>query len=60
MAKTFLEKSGLAFKTIDAEEDQMLAKELKVKQAPTVVVVNKEKIDRFVNASNIKLFAEAR
>jgi ribonucleoside-triphosphate reductase len=60
MAKTFLEKSGLAFKTIDAEEDQMLAKELKVKQAPTVVVVNKEKIDRFVNASNIKIFAEAQ
>ena len=60
MARTFLEKSGLDFKTIDAEEDQMLAKELKVKQAPTVVVVNKEKIDRFVNASNIKVFAEAR
>jgi ribonucleoside-triphosphate reductase len=60
MARTFLEKSGLNFKTIDAEEDQLLAKELKVKQAPTVVVVNKEKIDRFVNASNIKLFAEAR
>ena len=60
MAKTFLEKSGLTFKTIDAEEDRILAKELKVKQAPTVVVVNKEKIDRFVNASNIKVFAEAQ
>lgn len=60
LAKTFLEKSGIAFQQVDAEEDRELAKKLKVKQAPTVVVVDHQKVDRFINASNIKLFAEAR
>ena len=60
LAKTFLEKSGIAFQQVDAEEDRELAKRLKVKQAPTVVVVDHQKVDHFINASNIKLFAEAR
>ena len=60
LAKTFLEKSGIAFQQVDAEEDRELAKKLKVKQAPTVVVVDHQKVDHFINASNIKLFAEAR
>lgn len=59
MAKKFLDKSGINFKTVDAEENKMLAKELKVKQAPTVVVVNNGNIDYFTNASNIKSFSEA-
>lgn len=60
LAKTFLEKSGIAFQQVDAEEDRELAKRLKVKQAPTVVVVDHQKVNHFINASNIKLFAEAR
>jgi ribonucleoside-triphosphate reductase len=60
LARTFLEKSGIAFRQVDAEEERELAKQLRVKQAPTVVVVDRQKVDYFTNASTIKLFAEAR
>ncbi len=58
MAKSILEKSGISFETVDAEEDLGLARKFGIKQAPTLIVVDNMKIDQFVNASNIKRYAE--
>ena len=43
---------------IDAEENMELASRYQVMQAPTLVVVNGDGYQKFVNASNIKKFAE--
>ncbi len=58
MAKSILEKSGISFETVDAEEDLGLARKYGIKQAPTLIVIDHKKIDQFVNASNIKRYAE--
>lgn len=60
MAKTILEKSGIEYKTVDAEEDIELARQYKIKQAPTLVVIDGQEVEQFINASNIKKFAESR
>ena len=56
MAKTYLE--GVAFKVVDAEENMEITSELGIMQAPTLVEVKDGEIKKYVNASNIKRFAE--
>ncbi|WP_331665850.1 glutaredoxin domain-containing protein [Anaerosporobacter sp.] len=56
MAKTYLE--GVDFKVIDAEENMEITSELGIMQAPTLVEVKDGEIKKYVNASNIKRFAE--
>lgn len=60
LAKGFLDKSGIPFETIDAEENLELAKRYKIKQAPTLVVVDGEKVNSFNNASDIRIYLEAQ
>ena len=55
MAKNFLDKAGIEYKTVIANEDPELAKQYDIKTAPTLVVPSGEKI---VNVSNIRKFAE--
>lgn len=57
MAKTYLE--GVDFKVVDAEENMEITSELGIMQAPTLVEVKDGVIKKYVNASNIKRFAEA-
>lgn len=57
MAKTYLE--GVDFKVVDAEENMEITSELGIMQAPTLVEVKDGVIKKYVNASNIKCFAEA-
>ena len=45
---------------MDAEENPELSSELGVMQAPTLVLVKDGQIQKYVNASNIKRFAETR
>ena len=45
---------------IDAEENMELAGKYGIMQAPTLVVVNKDGFKKYVNASNIKKFAQER
>lgn len=58
MAKTFLDKAGIAYKVVDAEENADMVKDFGVQQAPTLIVSKDGKVTRFANASNIRAFAE--
>lgn len=58
MAKSFLEKGGVIYKTVDAEENPDLVKRFDIKQAPTLVVISDDNATTYANASNIKKFAE--
>ena len=44
---------------VDAEEEVALAQRYKVMQAPTFVVVDKEGVHKYVNASNIKKYVDS-
>ncbi|MBE6760800.1 MAG: ribonucleoside triphosphate reductase [Ruminococcaceae bacterium] len=54
MAEKFLDKAGIAFEKVYADQNPALAEQYDIHQAPTLVV-NGEKI---VNLSNIKAFIE--
>lgn len=56
LAKEYLK--GIHYVTIDAEENMELASRYGVMQAPTLVVVNGDSQEKYVNASNIKKYAE--
>ena len=58
MAKMLLDKAGIKYQVIDAEENVELTKKYNVKKAPTLLVPNETGIDVFENASNIKGFIE--
>lgn len=52
--------SDKEFVIIDAEEEADLTREFGVMQAPTLVVVNGDETKKYVNASNIRKYAEAK
>ncbi len=56
LAKEYLK--GQKYVLIDAEENIELAQRYQVMQAPTLVVVDGDSYKKYVNASNIKKFAE--
>ena len=56
LAKEYLK--GIHYVMIDAEENMELAGRYGVMQAPTLVVVNGDSQQKYVNASNIKKYAE--
>ncbi len=58
MAKMLLDKAGIKYTVIDAEENQETTIAFGVKKAPTLIVPNGDSYDVFENASNIKKFIE--
>ncbi len=58
MAATFLEKAGISYKKLIADEEPDLVAQYGVKQAPTLILKNGESFDRIVNVSNIRKFTE--
>lgn len=56
LAKQYL--AGEKYVVIDAEENAELVARYKIMQAPTLVVVNGDSFMKYVNASNIKKYAE--
>ncbi len=56
MAEQFLK--GVDYKVVDAEDNVDLSNEFEVMQAPTLVVVKDGEVQKYVNASNIRKFAE--
>ena len=58
IAKKMLEKANIDYIAIDAEEQTELARQYGIKQAPTLVVVADDKVEKLANASNIKKYAE--
>ena len=56
LAKSYLQDEQYIL--IDAEENMELAQKYGVMQAPTLVVVNGDSYEKYVNASSIKKYAE--
>ena len=59
MACTFLDKAGLAYEKLYAEDNADLVKAYEIKQAPTLVAVHEDgSFEKVVNVSNIRKFIE--
>ena len=59
LAKASLDKAGLKYQVIDAEENPELCKKYKVMQAPTLVAFTDGVATTVSNASQIRAFAES-
>ncbi len=59
MAKMMLDKAGIAYTAIDAEENKEMTVEYGVKKAPTLLVPNGNGYDVYDNASKIKGYIES-
>ncbi|MBQ3870055.1 MAG: ribonucleoside triphosphate reductase [Clostridia bacterium] len=55
-AAMLLDKAGIAYEKIYAEDAPEMTAEYGVKQAPTLVVPNGDQTDKYVNLSNIRKF----
>ena len=56
-AKAMLDKAGINFTAVDAEENADISVTFGIKQAPTLVVIENGVAQKYVNASNIKKFS---
>ncbi len=59
IAKTFLERAGVEYRAVDAEDEQALVQQYGISQAPTLVVTSGGRAEKYVNASNIKRYSES-
>ena len=59
MAKMLLDKAGIAYTVIDAEDNKQMTLKYKVNKAPTLIVPNEDGYEVFENASNIKGYIES-
>ena len=55
-AKELLSSKGVEYQEVDAEQEIDTAKKLKLRQAPTLVVVKDGEITKYSNVSNIKKY----
>ncbi len=58
MAEKFLGDAGIVYEKIYADQTPELAKQFEIKQAPTLVIINGDSVERVMNVSNIRKFAE--
>ncbi|MCQ2087307.1 MAG: ribonucleoside triphosphate reductase [Bacilli bacterium] len=59
MAKMLLDKAGISYDVVDAEENVELTKKFGIRKAPTLLVPNDDgSFESYENASNIKGFIE--
>ena len=58
MAKIMLDKAGVPYENIDANENADMTKEMGILSAPTLAVVRGNDVRLIQNASNIKAFTE--
>ena len=56
VSKEELREAKVEFIVIDAEENPELAQKYQIRQAPTLVVIEGNNVEKHVNLSNIKLF----
>ncbi len=57
-AKAMLDKAGISYEVVDAEENAELSKQFAIMQAPTLVIADNEKFEKITNLSNVKKFIE--
>ena len=60
MAKMLLDKAGVEYTTIDAEDNVDLVNKFNIKKAPTLLVPKMGGYDIFENVSFIKQYIESR
>lgn len=60
LAKESLEKAHIPYEVVDAGENEELVRKYGVMQAPTLIVIKEEGVQKLANASNIRAFAEKR
>jgi len=58
IAKESLNEANIPYETLDAGEHIELARKYKVMQAPTLVVIQGDEVEKMANASNIKAYAQ--
>ena len=58
LAKDSLEKANISYEVVDAGENEELVRKYGVMQAPTLIVIKEEGVQKLANASNIRAFAE--
>ena len=58
MAESFLNKAGVPFEKIYAEDNEAFAKEHGVKMAPTLIVAKDGNIEKITNVSNIRKYID--
>jgi anaerobic ribonucleoside-triphosphate reductase len=58
IATRSLENAQIDYKLIDAEENEDLVKRYGVMQAPTLIVIDRDGVQKLTNASNIRAYAE--
>ena len=58
MAKYFLDKAGISYRTVMAEDNQQMAIDYDIHQTPTLIVVNGDTAQKIENVSNIRKYAE--
>ena len=58
MAKTFLDRSGIAYRIIDVSTNKEMANDFQIKQAPTLIVPGAEGYKVYENASLIRGYIE--
>lgn len=59
IAKASLDKAGIKYRIVDAEENPELCREYSVMQAPTLVVVQNGEVRKLTDASQIRSFASS-
>ena len=60
MAEKFLNDGGISFEKIYADDQPEMANKYGIKNAPTLVVVDGDQVEKIVNVSNIRKFIEAQ
>ena len=61
MSKMMLDKAGISYQVVDAEENPDLTRKYNVKKAPTLLVFkDEENYDVYDNASEVKRYIESR
>ena len=58
IATNYLEDANISYEVVDAEENRDLVKKYGVMQAPTLIVIDSEGVQKLANASNIKAYID--
>jgi len=59
-ASLFLDKAGIRYEKLMANENADLAQQYGIRQAPTLISISGGKVEKVVNLSNIKAFTERK
>ena len=59
MSKMLLDKAGIKYTVIDAEDNKETTVKFGIRKAPTLLVPNGDAYDRYENASEIKKYIES-